>query len=753
MGWFTSDESKTEDTLNGDVEAAENGVTAKLTAGAKWIWNNAIVGVFTYTANTAFQLLEQGLALRKAVPTLVKNPEARKIVRGMAHVLVYDVLPLVSLNAINNQVQGYFQEDQDEMTGLSPYSVFLTGLTLVNYTVVAFTWRQGAQASVRILLLDSLGPPAFNSNKITRPPSLCTELKCTVKREVKGWGREPLVLLGNDLLTAGISYVPYLGPPVSRVLSVYFIGRYITRLTTPERCERHKAMMQESVLALGLGYEATTMIMDAFLDATIGMPPFLYYRVMRHLLLLLHVNVAAHMTLPLVLPGCDLHLMSELPKNLAQYKNSYIFIKKNDTRELYYIQPDGEYEEAKIIDFNLFEEKISTIKNKDRTKLHLSEEQIKEIVTSNGGHTLLPKYMDPLNIYERISRFIADVIFDGLKVRIPKDFKLEEGAKPLIPLSTGLKFATKVLRSDLESEQALTPPGFFKRSIDAAKPWVLPPMFRDATSFINDRVVADHWLALRDGTISTVEIIGSVGKVNVTPTATAIIAIVRHALSKSKGETIGKTALLTATWTPRFTAKALNYKWGIPRSVTLTALKLSKKEDFWDLADAIKAWCQRHNMPLEVKLVEKSQVPLLGEKKVEPLPEQLESSPLIPPQDLISERRDSSTVVAQITNAQELIPQRRSSLTIETPVINAEELISERGVSLKVETSVISAEQLMSERRTVLQPETVSSRELKKPSNVTSPEMLFTLRKRPSASTQSDIVPVPEEERVNGAYY
>lgn len=42
--------------------------------------------------------------------------------------------------------------------------------------------------------------------------------------------------------------------------------------------------------------------------------------------------------------GCDLHLMSELPKSPAQYKNSYIFIKKNDTQELYYIKPDGKYE-------------------------------------------------------------------------------------------------------------------------------------------------------------------------------------------------------------------------------------------------------------------------------------------------------------------------------------------------------------------------------------------------------------------------
>ncbi|HHT9952022.1 TPA: hypothetical protein ACT9K3_001866 [Legionella pneumophila] len=84
--------------------------------------------------------------------------------------------------------------------------------------------------------------------------------------------------------------------------------------------------------------------------------------------------------------GCDLHLMSELPEDSAQYKNSYIFIKKSDTQDLYHVNPDGKYEKIKIIDFNLFEETINAIKNKDETKLHLSEEQIKRIVTSNGGH-------------------------------------------------------------------------------------------------------------------------------------------------------------------------------------------------------------------------------------------------------------------------------------------------------------------------------------------------------------------------------
>ncbi|MBX9703089.1 MAG: ankyrin repeat domain-containing protein, partial [Silvanigrellaceae bacterium] len=85
--------------------------------------------------------------------------------------------------------------------------------------------------------------------------------------------------------------------------------------------------------------------------------------------------------------GCDLYLMSELPEFSAQYKNSYLFIKKHDTQELYYIKYDGGCEKVNIVDFNLFEVEIKAINYKDKIKLHLNNEQIKEIITSNGGPT------------------------------------------------------------------------------------------------------------------------------------------------------------------------------------------------------------------------------------------------------------------------------------------------------------------------------------------------------------------------------
>jgi hypothetical protein len=280
-------------------------VGTKLSNGAKWVWNNAslskiTLGAFTYTSNTAFQVLEQGLALRKAVPTLVNNVSARKIVDGMGYILVKGVIPMVALNYANNSVQSYFRDGYEEEEWYAPYSLFLGTLSLVGYGVQAYTMRQGAQTIVQITVLNSVGPSAFNSNRITPPPSLCKELDCNFKRQMKGDGRAPLILAANDGAAALISWFPYGGETAASILRIFFNGRYITRSVTPERCERHKAMMSESVLALGLTYEASTMLMDYLLESTVGMPPFLYYRTMKYLVLLLHMNVAAHMTIPLV---------------------------------------------------------------------------------------------------------------------------------------------------------------------------------------------------------------------------------------------------------------------------------------------------------------------------------------------------------------------------------------------------------------------------------------------------------------------
>lgn len=281
-------------------------IGTELSNGVNWIWDNSSLtnvstGIANYTVNTSFNLIEQTLALRKAIPDLLNHTPSRKIVDSMNDIVVKDLLPLATINFVNNGVQSYFRSGQLEtMSWLSPYSAFLMALTLADYGVRAYTLRQGVELIIHSSVVDILGPSAFNATKKTPSPTLCTEEQCSTKRIIKGGAREPLIFIANDAFAGIVSYIPYIGGPLGKLLSIYFAGRYITRVVTPERCERHKAMDSTSVLALGLGHEFVGTLMDKFFESTVGMPSFLYYRTFRHFLLLLYINLAAHMELPLV---------------------------------------------------------------------------------------------------------------------------------------------------------------------------------------------------------------------------------------------------------------------------------------------------------------------------------------------------------------------------------------------------------------------------------------------------------------------
>ncbi|MGL6029365.1 MAG: hypothetical protein ACRC0B_07290 [Legionella sp.] len=267
-----------------------------------WVRDNStplLTRTLSFGGNTIHQFAEQGLALTSTISSFTADPATQRIGQGMFDIIFYDVLPVVGLNFLNNGVQQYFRAGYESQSYLAPYSLFLTTLTLVDYGVTAYSYRQGVHAVTRTLILDCLGPAAFNAN--SKPgDSACAENKCTTKRFLSGMVREPLILAASDLLPVLVSPIPYIGSPASQLLRMICIGRYITRLVTPERCERHKDMMSESVLALGISHQVALSLVNATLEASVGLPPFLQQRTIQHMLTLLFVNLAAHMTIPLV---------------------------------------------------------------------------------------------------------------------------------------------------------------------------------------------------------------------------------------------------------------------------------------------------------------------------------------------------------------------------------------------------------------------------------------------------------------------
>lgn len=640
MGWWNSvvDSAKF-------VYKGLGTISKGIGSSVKWLWNNAsvskaVVTAFTYGANTFFQGMKQIMALQKAVPALIYHPATRQIVGEVAHLMAFDVLPMIALNAVNNGVQNYFREGQPEdAPWLAPYSLFLSGLTFSNFLVRAYTWRQGAQATARMTVIAINAPSAFYSNKEVIPKSLCEDLKCSVPRQLKGVGREQVILAANGVLVFAISCIPVIGDKASFIISIICNGRYITRVVTPERCEDHKAMMQESVWALGVTNEVASLLMDWLLESTIGLPPFLYHRILKQILLLAHINIATYMNIPLIKP------------------------------------------------------KDATIR------------------------------LDFLNHFEWLSRFASNVIYAGLAKRVPIDLKPPKDTPPLIPLSPTLQLGTEILRSDLDKEelvitepvvQLVGSPGLDVQSvkaqilkaeqdkkpeeqlfskqrfnelltgfIDTVKPWALPPMFQSTTDFINDPIVREHWPAIREGGIATIDAVKTYGKNN----ATATLA-----------------------WAPKGVATVLYWAIGIPKFLTRVSLMLTNENDFWDLANALKAWFERHDIKFEVKLAEDSSLTLLeGTKKVVLPSAMKDSSPVLPVEGLITQRPSSTP----LTPVEDLLSMR-NGLVSDKP----EDLLTTRRRKFTPKSSESRAKE--EEKTTTVEYISLAS----------NPESLFTTRKR-----------------------
>ncbi|GEM_PF-3321223 len=100
--------------------------------------------------------------------------------------------------------------------------------------------------------------------------------------------------------------------------------------------------------------------------------------------------------------GRDVHLMSSLPKNLSKYKDSYIVV---DQKQAYYVNHDGTYRDAKIKNFDDLNAAIKNLNPNNDTKIHLTQHQVKSVITSNGGHTADDASYDFPLLYALVRQF------------------------------------------------------------------------------------------------------------------------------------------------------------------------------------------------------------------------------------------------------------------------------------------------------------------------------------------------------------
>lgn len=115
--------------------------------------------------------------------------------------------------------------------------------------------------------------------------------------------------------------------------------------------------------------------------------------------------------------GCDLHFMSKLPtvQNHSQYKGSYIWLKAESA--LYYIQKNGSVVKVEINDI---ENLKSVFKNdSEGSKQKLTNEEIENNITSNGGHSPHLEELGRLEVLKDEVGFLAGIYSANFKIMRP----------------------------------------------------------------------------------------------------------------------------------------------------------------------------------------------------------------------------------------------------------------------------------------------------------------------------------------------
>lgn len=120
---------------------------------------------------------------------------------------------------------------------------------------------------------------------------------------------------------------------------------------------------------LSSAYENDQQIFKGFIEGTRKLNGRLFYN--------LNVNNVV------ISGGCHLYLMPTLPDDLKDFKDSYILVNE----QLYYIH-NGTSEKIIIKDFNQFRAELNILSNNTvEQPIPLTDKQVQELITLNGGHT------------------------------------------------------------------------------------------------------------------------------------------------------------------------------------------------------------------------------------------------------------------------------------------------------------------------------------------------------------------------------
>ena len=463
------------------MAAVSNGLSSAANTFSDFVSAETTATAARYVSTTANYIFDQIGTIPRVIDSVITHPPTRIIAGNIVRIAVVDLMPLVLWTYANQVIQE--NNDNPNQDWLSFDTMANTLSNLSQAATVAITIRQNIKLFSHLLMVTIKAPTL---NKSTPTVTVCTEANCTQLDRFEGLGRNLVVFWLTGAAINRVGNIPKVGPPLAALLMVFHYGRYILTIRLSALCDDHQLIYlrehPELVLALGLGAAGSAKAVNSLIGplcSTLAnnLPapawmmstlmetatPSVLYSTIDQMMLIIHMCVAAHMTLP-------------EPKN------------------------------------------IST-----RTTI------------------------DPVWVFQDGASFLIDAQALGIQTKVQRLFEKQQ----LVSLRDRLlRFKDKVLQLDWPTYNRRI--GHVVHHTQFITHLILPSMFQDLRSFVNDPIVRPEWRALQ-----------------------AKLIHVLKAIENSKDDIRVQIASVIAGVVPEvITQKAVRTWFGIPETATKLLLPL-----------------------------------------------------------------------------------------------------------------------------------------------------------------------------------
>lgn len=240
----------------------------------------------------------------------------------MAYILYKNVTPWVLASYLNSLIVTQLQEmtDPENDQSISVNTALTLMVGAINCLTFMYQAKKSAETTINMLILMAKASNQFSQAgeelqgstfKVFSNPTpegelkqvtICEQENCNFLRKFKGGIENSVNYWAIRGLLWGISFIPYVGKPLSAVLLILYDGQFILAMAMPDHCNRHiTAYLEQNwelAASLGLGSRAINFAFVEGVFYLTGIPREHYQDVLQKFAILMQIGTATHMSLP-----------------------------------------------------------------------------------------------------------------------------------------------------------------------------------------------------------------------------------------------------------------------------------------------------------------------------------------------------------------------------------------------------------------------------------------------------------------------